>query len=110
MTQIAEIPLEPPEGKRFRRKVRLGPSLRELWHSRELIRTLAERELRARYKQAVLGFAWAVIMPVIYMLVFTLFFQRVADVNTYGAPYSLFSYLGLLPWTFFSAALAGGGM
>jgi ABC-type polysaccharide/polyol phosphate export permease len=110
MTEIADVPLEPPDGLRFRRTVRLVPALRELWLSRELVRTLAERELRARYKQAVLGFAWAVIMPVIYMLVFTLFFQKVANVNTHGAPYSLFSYLGLLPWTFFSAALAGGGM
>jgi ABC-type polysaccharide/polyol phosphate export permease len=110
MTDIAQVPQEPASALRFRRKVSLIPALRELWQFRELVRTLSERELRARYKQAVLGFAWAILLPVIYMLVFTLFFQRVANVNTHGAPYALFSYLGLLPWTFYSGSLSSGGM
>jgi ABC-type polysaccharide/polyol phosphate export permease len=99
----------PPPEIRFRYRLRLGRSLRELWRSRELVRSLAERELRARYKQAVLGFAWAILTPVALMLVFTVFFQGVADVDTGGAPYALFAYLGLLPWTFFSISMNQGG-
>lgn len=99
----------PPSEILFRRRVHAWSSLRELWRARELIRTLAERELRARYKQAVLGFGWAIITPVALMVIFTVFFQRVARVNTGGAPYALFSYLGLLPWTFFSTSVSTGG-
>src|SRR5919106_330360 len=77
--------------------------------SRELVRTLAERELRARYKQALLGLAWALITPLALMVVFTLFFNRVARVETSGVPYPLFAYLGLLPWTFFSTSVSQGG-
>ena len=77
---------------------------------RELVLTLAERDLRVRYKQAVLGIAWAVITPIFMMLVFTLIFQKFVKVNTDGAPYALFSYLGLLPWTFFSTSVATGGL
>ncbi len=94
---------------RARRKIRLSSSLRELWSARELVRTLAERELRARYSQAVLGLAWAVLTPLVLMIVFTLFFRRVADVDTEGAPYALYAYLGLLPWTFFSSSVSLGG-
>lgn len=99
----------PPAELRFRRRIRLGAIIRELWRSRELVRTLAEREMRARYKQAVLGIGWAVLTPLALMVVFTLFFQRVAEVDTGGVPYALFTYLGLLPWTFFSASVAQGG-
>jgi ABC-type polysaccharide/polyol phosphate export permease len=84
-------------------------ALSELWHARELVATLAERDLRARYKQAYLGFAWAVILPLMYMVVFTVFFQRVAKVETGHVPYELFSYVALVPWTFFSGAVSGGG-
>jgi ABC-type polysaccharide/polyol phosphate export permease len=99
----------PPPELLFKRRIRPGEALAELWRSRELIRTLAERELRVRYKQALLGFAWAVVTPLVMMVVFTLFFQRVATVDTRGAPYALFCYLGLLPWTFFSSSLSQGG-
>ena len=71
---------------------------------------LAERELRARYKQTRVGFAWALVTPFLMMVVFTVFFKRVADVNTFGVPYPLFSYVGLLSWTFFSGALAKGAV
>ncbi|MGQ0802752.1 MAG: ABC transporter permease [Actinomycetota bacterium] len=73
------------------------------------MRTLAERDIRARYKQTVLGFAWAVVIPVMYMIVFTLFFRRVADVRTGDVPYALFTYVALLPWTFFSNSVSLGG-
>lgn len=100
----------PPPELHFRRRLRLGQAMRELWRARELLRTLAERELRARYKQAVLGFGWAVITPVVLMVVLSLVFPRVARIDTGGAPYPLFVYLGLLPWTFFSGSVLQGGM
>jgi ABC-type polysaccharide/polyol phosphate export permease len=98
-----------PGDFRFRRRLRPVGVLVEVWRARELVRTLAERELRARYKQAVLGFAWALITPLALMAVFTLFFNRIARVDTGGAPYPLFAYLGLLPWTFFSTSVSQGG-
>jgi len=72
--------------------------------------TLAERDLRVRYKQAALGIAWAVITPVIMMVAFSVIFTKFAHVNTGGVPYPLFSYTGLLAWTFFSTSLSAGGM
>ena len=104
--QVVDRPDGPPPELRFRRRVGLRSALRDLWRARELIRSLTERQLRARYKQAALGLAWAVITPLVYMVVFTLFFSRVADVDTGGAPYALFSYIGLLPWTFFSTGVS----
>ncbi len=99
----------PAPGTRFRRRVLLVAALREVWGARELLRTLAERELRVRYKQAVLGFAWSIVTPVMLMIVLTVFFQRVARVDTGGVPYPLFTYLGLLPWAFFSTSVSQGG-
>lgn len=84
-------------------------SIRELWRARELVRTLAEREMRARYKQAALGLAWAVLTPLALMVVLTLFIQRVARFDTGGVPYPLFTYVALLPWTFFSTSVSQGG-
>ena len=107
---MAEPTLAAPAPEfRFRR--RIGPlrALRDVWKARELVRTLAERELRARYKQAILGFAWALVTPLALMLVFTLFLGRLTQIDTGGAPYPLFAYLGLLPWTFFSTAVNQGG-
>jgi ABC-type polysaccharide/polyol phosphate export permease len=103
-------PTEPRREIWFKRKVQLIPAARELWTFRELVFTLAERDLRVRYKQAVLGIAWAVITPVVMMVLFTVVLNRFTKVNTNGAPYALFSYLGLLPWTFFSGALSAGGL
>lgn len=99
----------PPPELAFKRKVRVGEALRDVWRSRGLIRTLTERDLRVRYKQAVLGFVWAILSPFVLMVVFTVFFQRVAKVDTHGAPYPLFAYLGLIPWGFFSSSVSGGG-
>jgi ABC-type polysaccharide/polyol phosphate export permease len=103
------IPSQPPSELLFRPKLRVLAAVREVWRGRELVRTLAERDFRVRYKQAVLGVAWAVLTPLALMVVFTVFFQRVAKVDTGGAPYALFAYLGLLPWTFFSTSVAQGG-
>ncbi len=85
--------------------------LRELWAGRDLIVVLAERELRARYKQTKVGFAWALLTPFLLMVVFTVFFKRVADIQTpENIPYPLFTYIALLPWTFFSGSLARGAV
>lgn len=106
MERQAEV--GPPPELRFRRSLSPWQALRELWAARHLARTLAERDLRARYKQTFLGAAWAMILPVTLMLVFNLFFTRVADIDTGGAPYTLFAYIGLLPWTFFSSSVSNG--
>jgi ABC-2 type transport system permease protein/lipopolysaccharide transport system permease protein len=94
----------------FHRRINGFSALKELWHFRELMTTLAERDLRVRYKQAVLGVAWAVIGPLVMMVAFTVLFNRFAKVNTGGVPYALFAYLGLLPWTFFSSSVSQGGL
>ena len=72
----------PPPHLRFKRKLNPWRVLVDLWHARELIRALAERDLRARYKQAVLGFAWASLTPLVLMLVFTVFFQPRRPMST----------------------------
>jgi ABC-2 type transport system permease protein/lipopolysaccharide transport system permease protein len=110
MSRAIAVAEAPPPELRYRRRPRLGSSIRELWGSRELIRSLAERDIRARYKQAVLGLGWALLTPLALMLVFTLVVQRVGHVDTGGVPYPLFAYVGLLPWTFFSGSLTIGGV
>jgi ABC-type polysaccharide/polyol phosphate export permease len=94
----------------FKRRIGLVYAARELWLFRGLIRSLAERDLRIRYKQAVLGIAWAVFTPIVLMLAFTLVFTKFGHVQTAGIPYPLFSYVGLIPWTFFSSSVLAGGM
>jgi len=108
--RFREIPDEPPESLRFQREGALTSAPGEIWRARLLIRALAERELRALYKQAVLGVAWAVLAPVTLMIVFTIVFQRVAVINTRGVPYALFTYIGLVPWNFFAGSTTTGGM
>jgi ABC-2 type transport system permease protein/lipopolysaccharide transport system permease protein len=105
---VAMPDVGPPPGIRFRRHLSFRQAMRELWQSRELVRTLVERDLRVRYKQTVLGFGWSVVGPVTFMLVFTLFFNRAAHFATGGVPYPLFSYVALVPWTFFSESLTLG--
>jgi len=101
-------PDAPDPALRFRRRVTLRTLAAELWHDRELIRTLAERDLRARYKQTVLGFAWTFVTPVLMLIALTVFVQRVINVKTNGVPYSIFSYTGLLAWGFFASAISSG--
>ena len=79
--------------------------LRELWHYRELLYFLTWRDVKVRYKQTVLGAAWAVIQPVFMMVVFSLFFGRLAHVSSDGIPYPIFVYCALLPWQLFAHAL-----
>jgi lipopolysaccharide transport system permease protein len=77
-------------------------NLRELWEHRELLYLLIWRNVKVRYKQTVLGAAWAVIPAVMTMVVFTLIFGRLAHLSSDGSPYALFSYCALVPWTYFS--------
>ena len=79
--------------------------LKELWEYRELAYTFAMRDIRVRYKQTALGAAWAVIQPLMMMVVFTMFFGRLAKIPSEGLPYPLFSYSALLPWTLFSEGI-----
>ncbi len=80
-------------------------NLRDLWIYRELIFFMIWRDIKVRYKQTLLGAAWAIIQPVLTMLVFNFIFGTVAKVPTEGLPYPIFSYTALLPWGLFSAAL-----
>lgn len=82
-------------------------ALKELVHNRELLFELAWRDIRIRYKQTILGAAWAICTPVLMMLIFTQIFTRVAKVDTGDIPYPIFVYCGLLPWQFFSMSLKG---
>jgi lipopolysaccharide transport system permease protein len=80
--------------------------LKELWAYRELLYFLIWRDVKVRYKQTALGVAWAIIQPVFTMIVFSLFFGRLAKMPSDGIPYPLFSYAALVPWTFFSQGLS----
>lgn len=80
---------------------------RDLWRYRELFRVLAWRDLAVRYKQTVIGAAWAVIRPLLTMIVFTIIFGRIAKLPSDGsAPYPLMVFAGMLPWTFFATGLS----
>lgn len=79
--------------------------LHELWEYRELLYFLTWRDIKVRYKQTVLGAAWAIIQPFFTMMVFSLFFGRLAKVPSDGIPYPIFSYAALVPWTFFAHGL-----
>lgn len=77
----------------------------DLWAYRELLYFLTWRDVRVRYKQTALGASWAILQPLAQMLLFTLFFGRLAKIPSDGLPYPLFAYVGLMPWTFFANAV-----
>ena len=79
--------------------------LGELWAYRELLYFLTWRDVKVRYKQTILGAAWAIIQPFFTMIVFSLFFGRLAKIPSDGIPYPVFSYAALVPWTFFANGL-----
>jgi len=81
-------------------------NLRDLWFFRELLYFLTWREIKVRYKQTLLGAAWAIIQPFFMMVVFTLFFGKLAKVPSEGVPYPLFNYAALLPWTLFAEGIS----
>ncbi|MHB1357075.1 MAG: ABC transporter permease [Anaerolineae bacterium] len=80
--------------------------LREVWEYRDLLFFLAWRDISVRYKQTVLGAAWAIIQPFFSMAVFSLFFGYLAKIPSDGVPYPIFSYTAMLPWTYFASAMA----
>ena len=96
---VPHVPIRPPRGWS-------SLELRELWQYRELLFFLIWRDIKVRYKQTALGAAWAVLQPVFSMVVFSLFFGRLAKVPSDGIPYPVFSYCALLPWQLFAYALA----
>jgi lipopolysaccharide transport system permease protein len=83
--------------------------LASLWDYRELLYFLTWRDIKVRYKQTALGAAWAILQPLFLMLIFTLFFGRVAGLAPGGVPYPLFAFTGLVPWTFFANAVTNSG-
>lgn len=102
--QVPTLVIEPPRGW-----VRLGT--RELWQYRELLYFLTWRNILVRYKQAVLGVLWAVLNPVITMLVFTVLFNKILGVDSGSGdvPYAVFTFAGLLPWNLFALSLSSAG-
>jgi lipopolysaccharide transport system permease protein len=97
----ATVRLQPTRGFRM-----LSP--RELWQHRDLALQIASRDIRVRYRQTALGAAWAVLQPVVIMVVFSIFFGNLAHISSDGVPYALFSLAALVPWTFFANALLLG--
>ncbi|BAI62008.1 ABC transporter permease protein [Methanocella paludicola SANAE] len=81
-------------------------NLHELWEFKDLLYFFTWRDIKLRYKQTVLGFAWAIIQPFFAMLIFTLFFGSLAKLPSDGVPYPIFAYAALLPWTMFSESIA----
>jgi lipopolysaccharide transport system permease protein len=98
----ARVVIEPPSGWQTL-------NLREIWQYRELLYFLAWRDVKVRYKQTAIGAAWAVLQPLLTMVVFSILFGRLMEVSTGDLPYPIFAYVALLPWTFFAGALSRSG-
>lgn len=99
INQIPVVRIEPSKGW-------VSLKLRELWEYRELLYFLIWRDIKVRYKQTILGAAWAIIQPFFTMIIFSLFFGKLAKVPSDGIPYPIFSYAALVPWTFFAQGLS----
>jgi lipopolysaccharide transport system permease protein len=99
--EIQVIRIEPSKGW-------VALKLRELWEYKELLYFLIWRDIKVRYKQTVLGAAWAIIQPFFTMVVFSIFFGRLAKIPSDGIPYPIFSFAALVPWTFFANGLNQG--
>lgn len=84
----------------------IGIHLNELWEFRGLLYFLTLRDIKVRYKQTFFGGAWAILQPFLTMVIFTIFFGKIAKISSDGIPYPIFSYAGLLLWTYFSNALS----
>ena len=83
--------------------------LRDVWQYRELLYFLTWRDVKVRYKQTVLGAAWAIVQPLMTMLIFTVLFGRLAGIKSEGIPYPIFAYAGLIIWVFFSNSVTNSG-
>src|SRR5262245_28087364 len=102
MARYAEAPVITITSSRGWVPLRLG----ELWAYRELLYFLVWRDVKVRYKQTVLGAAWAIIQPFLTMVVFSVFFGRLAKIPSDGVPYPIFAFAALVPWPFFARGSA----
>ena len=98
-TELPFIRIQPSQGW-------ISLKLRELWEYHELLYFLTWRDIKVRYKQTVLGGAWAIIQPFFTMVIFSLFFGKLAKIPSDGIPYPIFSFAALVPWTFFANGLS----
>src|SRR5471032_1930734 len=98
LTAPATVRIEPPRG-------RLELRLREVWRYRELLYFFVWRDVKIRYKQTAIGVVWVVLQPLLTMLVFTLFFGRLAKLPSLGLPYPVFYFAAVVPWMYFASAL-----
>jgi lipopolysaccharide transport system permease protein len=106
----AVVAAKPPESPVVRIEAHRGwlaLDLGELWAYRDLIYFFVWRDIKVRYKQTVIGAAWAILQPVLTMLVFSLFFGKLARIPSQGLPYPIFYYTALLPWNYFATAMQG---
>jgi lipopolysaccharide transport system permease protein len=88
---------------------RFGLGLKELWQYRSVLQFMTMRDIKARYQQTLAGPLWAILQPVMTMVVFAIVFGKFAKMPSDGFPYPVFSYVGLLPWTYFGDAVTGAG-
>src|SRR4030066_1949285 len=102
MSQNNEIVIRPRKGW-------IPVNLRELWQFRDLLYFLSWRDIKVKYKQTALGVIWAVLQPLLTMVVFSILFGKLAKMPSEGIPYPVFVYAGLLPWNYFSSALSSSG-
>ena len=106
---IQDVALPPVSGRSpvlvIERNRWMSLELSDLWAHRELFYLLAWRDVKVRYKQTALGAGWAILQPLISLVVFTILFGRLGHVPSEGEPYAIFSYAGLLPWNFFATAV-----
>src|SRR5437763_164911 len=86
---------------------RIALNLGEVWRYRDLLGLLVWRDISANYRQSLIGIGWALVKPIVSMLIFTVIFGRVAGLPSDGVPYPIFSFAGLLPWMYFATVLAG---
>src|SRR6202789_4518632 len=94
VTEQHPVPSEPSDDILYHHKVRFSDSIRTLWAHREIIYTLAERDFRAQYKQATLGIMWALLSPVLTLIIMIVVFSRAKSFGTEGIPFPLFSFVG----------------
>lgn len=105
----AELRENPPPEIRYRRALHLRSALTELVGARHVMYSIAERDLRSRYSQMALGFAWNIIGPLALTIMMSFVLRRATGLGTHGLPRPLFIYVGMLPWTFFQGSVSTGG-
>ena len=102
MTRVPTVVIQPTKGL-------FHLELGALWQYRELLRTLVWRDIKVRYKQTAIGAGWAIIQPLMTMVIFTVVFGKLAKIPSDGLPYPVFAYTALLPWTYFAQGLTRSG-